>query len=137
MASIQSSVAPLEISTDGSVFKTLVCLTDVGLAMTREVSENETYCGVSTGLGSLKAEVTFDAACETAPSGTQASYEDVLGYMSAGTLIYFRWQHDGTGTYFYHKATGYFTQLELTGSTGEVITFSGTITMDGALDITP
>jgi len=136
MAAIDSINAPLELSTDGSTYKTLVCLTSTGTNMSRDVTSTETFCGISVSLGNLQVTVPFDAVCETSPTATQVTYKDMLGWMNGGTLLYWRIYNGTSGANFYTAGTAYVTTLDLTGDAGATLTFSGELTMTGNLDIT-
>jgi len=136
MAAIASINAPLELSTDGVSYKTLVCLTSTGTNMTRDVTSTETFCGISVSLGNLQVTVPFAAICETAPTASQVTYKDMLGWMSGGTLLYWRIYNGTSGSNFFTAGTAYVTSLDLTGDAGATLTFSGELTMTGTLDIT-
>jgi hypothetical protein len=138
MASIQSNLAPLEISTDAGVtWDVLVCLTAVTLDMSRDVNRTSTFCGTTVGLSEPAVQVNFEAQCETAPVGNQVTYEDMLALFVAGTEFQWRQQDNGTGANFYHKGTGYCVNLSEAATAGEVVNFTGTIEMTGVLDIAP
>jgi hypothetical protein len=84
----------------------------------------------------------FDAICETAPSIAQVSYEDLLTAMVNKTLVAVRVQNptvtgSSQGTAYYHKFSGYITDLTLNQSTTEFVNFSGTIQSTGTLDVDP
>lgn len=136
MAAIDSITAPLELSTDNSTWKTLVCLTSTGTNMSRDVTRTETFCGITVSLGNMQVTVPFSAVCETSPTGSQVTYKDMLGWMNAGTLIYWRIQSGVAGANFFTSGSAYVTSLDLTGDAGTTITFSGQLDMTGTLDIT-
>ena len=129
MAAIDSINAPLELSVDGVNYSTLVCLTSTGTNMTRDVTSTETFCGISVSLGNLQVTIPFAAICETAPTAAQVTYKNMLNWMNAGTLLYWRIN-------FYTAGTAYVTSLDLTGDAGATLTFSGELTMTGTLDTT-
>jgi hypothetical protein len=83
----------------------------------------------------------FDAICETSPTITQVSYDDLLTAMVNKTVVTVRIESPVTvgsslGEAYYHKFFGYITDLTLNQSTTEFINFSGTIQSTGALDVT-
>lgn len=136
MAAIDAINAPLELSTDGTTWKTLVCLTSTGTNMSRDVTRTETFCGISVSLGQLQVTVPFSAICESAPTVTQVTYKDMLGYMNAGTLLYWRIYNGNSGANFFTSGQAYVTTLDQASEAGSTINFSGQLDMTGSLDIT-
>lgn len=136
MPAISSINAPLELSVDGVNYSTLVCLTSTGTNMTRDVTSTETFCGISVSLGNLQVTIPFAAICETAPTAAQVTYKNMLAWMSAGTLLYWRIYNGTSGANFFTAGTAYVTSLDLTGDAGATLTFSGELTMTGNLDTT-
>lgn len=136
MAAIDAINAPLELSTDGITYKTLVCLTSTGTNMSRDVTRTETFCGISVSLGNLQVTVPFAAICETAPTVSQVTYKEMLGWMAGGTLLYWRIFNGTSGSNFFTAGTAFVTSLDLTGDAGTTLTFSGQLDMTGTLDIT-
>jgi hypothetical protein len=136
MASINAIDAPLELSTDGVTYKTLVCLTSTGTNMSRDVTRTETFCGISVSLGNLQVTVPFSAICETAPTATQVTYKEMLGWMNGGTLLYWRIYNGTSGANFFTSGTAYVTTLDQVSDAGSTVNFSGQLDMTGNLDIT-
>ena len=142
MAQILGSTQNVEIDVaGGSSYKNLVCLRTSSVNTTMDATTEQTNCGVLTSPSEPQMSLDFDAICETAPSGSQVSYEDVLTAMVAKTLISVRVQSpvfsgSSYGAVYYHQFSGYITDLTMNQSTTEFINFSGTIQSTGALDVT-
>jgi hypothetical protein len=143
MAQILGSTQNVEIDVaGGSSYKNLVCLRTSSVNTTMDATTEQTNCGVLTSPSEPQMSLDFDAICETAPSGSQVSYEDVLTAMVSKTLISVRVQSpvfsgSSYGAVYYHQFSGYITDLTMNQSTTEFINFSGTIQSTGALDVTP
>jgi len=141
MAYLQAKNYPPEFSSDsGTTWKTLICVSDWSLDGSNAVSKEETFCGQITGVGTPGMSGSANAACDTAPSGTQVSYKDALSWFAGSTLLQFRVQDPASGTpgtNFYTKFDCYITSLQQTFAAGEVIKFSIGWESTGALDITP
>ena len=142
MAQILGSTQNVEIDVaGGSSYKNLVCLRTSSVNTTMDATTEQTNCGVLTSPSEPQMTVDFDAICETAPSGSQVSYEDVLTAMVSKTLISVRVQSpvfsgSSYGAVYYHQFSGYITDLTMNQSTTEFINFSGTIQSTGTLDVT-
>ena len=142
MAQILGSTQNVEIDVaGGSSYKNLVCLRTSSVNTTMDATTEQTNCGVLTSPSEPQMSLDFDAICETAPSGSQVSYEDVLNAMVYKTLIIVRVQSpvfsgSSYGAVYYHQFSGYITDLTMNQSTTEFINFSGTIQSTGALDVT-
>lgn len=142
---IQGSLQNIEIDLTNvgtTGFKQLVCLRTSSLNTSMDATNEQTNCGVLTSVSEPLMSVDFDAICEVSPSQSQISYEDLLSAIYNKTLIMVRVQNPAVtgasvGTAYYHKFSGYVTDLTWNQSTTEFINFSGTIQSTGALDIDP
>lgn len=136
MAAIQANEVSVQLSIDGGTTqKTLICETRSGVSMTRDTTSTQTKCnsGVAVvGIGALSWSFDFDAVVDTAPSGSQVTYNDMLGWINAGTAITATIEFTGE---FFHQGLVYVTDLSLDASVGETVKFSGTLSGSGALDI--
>jgi hypothetical protein len=126
----------------GSTYLNLVCLRTSSVNTTVDSTTEQTNCGALTSVAEPTMSVDFDAICEVAPTVSQISYESLLAAMVAKTLISVRVQNpvvsgSSAGATYYHQFLGYITSLTLNQSTTEFINFSGTITSNGTLDVTP
>jgi hypothetical protein len=143
MAQILGSTQNVEIDvTGGSSFKNLVCLRTSSVNTTMDATTEQTNCGVLTSPSEAQMTVDFDAICETAPTVSQISYEEVLDAMVRKVLVNVRVQSpvfsgSSYGAVYYHQFLGYVTDLTMNQSTTEFINFSGTIQSTGALDVLP
>jgi hypothetical protein len=142
MAQLQAKNYPPEFSSDGgTTWKTLVCTQDWELTGTNTVNKEDTFCGQVVGVGIPGFAGSANAVCETAPtSGSQVSYEDVLGWFVGSTAVNFRVQDPASGspgTNFYTTFSCYITGLTQSFASGEVIKFSVQWESTGTIDITP
>lgn len=140
ITTLQSNLVPLKFSNDAGVtYKSLVCQKGATFALDSPVTREETYCGSHVGLGAVTWGFDFDGVVNITPTGaSEVSYEDLLGFASAQTLLYIKEEYPGSaGTDFYHQGTGYITNLQKVGQQGSLITFSGRFEGTSALDVTP
>jgi hypothetical protein len=141
MAQVLGSLQNIEIDVaGGSSYKNLVCLRTSSVNTTMDATTEQTNCGVLTSPSEPQMSLDFDAICETSPSVSQVSYEDLLSAMVNKTLVAVRVQNpvvsgSSAGAAYYHAFSGYITDLTLNQSTTEFINFSGTIQSTGALDV--
>ena len=143
MAQVLGSLQNIEIDVlGGTSYKNLVCLRTSSVNTTMDATTEQTNCGVLTSPSEPQMSLDFDAICETSPTITQVSYEDLLTSMVNKTVVAVRVQNpvvsgSSAGAAYYHSFSGYITDLTLNQSTTEFINFSGTIQSSGALDVTP
>jgi hypothetical protein len=142
MGQILGSVQNIEVDVaGGSSYKNLVCLSSSSVNTTLDTATDQTNCGVLTSVGEPSVSVDFDAVCETAPTISQISYEDLLAASINKTLVSVRVQNPtvtgaSVGTVYYHQFMGYVTSLTLTQATADFIKFSGSLSSTGTIDIT-
>lgn len=142
MGQILGSVQNIEVDVaGGSSYKNLVCLSSSSVNTTLDTATDQTNCGTLTSVGEPSVSVDFDAVCETAPTVSQISYEDLLAASINKTLVTVRVQNptvtgSSIGTVYYHQFSAYVTSLTLTQATADFIKFSGSITSTGTIDIT-
>jgi hypothetical protein len=141
MAQVLGSLQNIEIDVAGGTsYKNLVCLRTSSVNTTMDATTEQTNCGVLTSPSEPQMSLDFDAICETSPSISQVSYEDLLSAMVNKTLVAVRVQNpvvsgSSAGAAYYHAFSGYITDLTMNQSTTEFINFSGTIQSTGALDV--
>ena len=141
MAQVLGSLQNIEIDVaGGSSYKNLVCLRTSSVNTTMDSTVEQTNCGVLTSPSEPQMSLDFDAICETSPSISQVSYEDLLSALVNKTVVAVRVQNpvvsgSSAGAAYYHAFSGYITDLTLNQSTTEFINFSGTIQSTGALDV--
>ena len=142
MGQILGSVQNIEIDVaGGSSYKNLVCLASSSVNTTLDTATDQTNCGTLTSVGEPSVSVDFDAVCETAPTVSQISYEDLLAASVNKTMVTVRVQNPtvvgaSVGTVYYHQFSAYVTSLTLTQATADFIKFSGSLTSTGTIDIT-
>lgn len=143
MAQILGSLQNIEIDVAGGTsYKNLVCLRTSSVNTTMDATTEQTNCGVLTSPSEPQMSLDFDAICETSPSISQVSYEDLLTAMVNKTLVAVRVQNPAVtgssiGAAYYHAFSGYITDLTMNQSTTEFVNFSGTIQSTGSLDVDP
>jgi len=141
MAQVLGSLQNIEIDVAGGTsYKNLVCLRTSSVNTTMDATTEQTNCGVLTSPSEPQMSLDFDAICETSPSISQVSYEDLLSALVNKTVVAVRVQNpvvsgSSAGAAYYHAFSGYITDLTLNQSTTEFINFSGTIQSTGALDV--
>lgn len=143
MAKIRGQLVLLQISTDsGTTWKDLICAISNDMNMTRETTTSPfTKCDVATAAREITPlgytwEMPFDALVDTAPSGTQLTYADMLTLFVNGTTVSVRQQYDATGNEFYMTGSAILTSLTATAPADGFVGFSGTFSGTGAVDIT-
>jgi hypothetical protein len=145
MGQVLGSLQNIEIDITNvgtSGFKNLVCLRTSSVNTSMDATTEQTNCGVLTSVAEPLMSLDFDAICEVAPSASQISYEDLLTCVKNKTIVMVRVQNptvtgSSEGAAYYHRFSGYITDLTWNQSTTEFINFSGTIQSTGALDVDP
>lgn len=139
---IQGEAQDIYISfDDGVTFKTLVCLQSGSVDNEVNTTEEETNCGPILSVGDMKASASFDAVCETAPSGSQCTYKDLLTAMNDKTVIVVKYENPvvtgaSTGAVYHQTFDAYVTALSNSYGIGNgLVKFSGTIQSTGVIDI--
>lgn len=120
-------------------YDTLVCLRNSSVNSELAVTQEETNCGTLTSVGNASVTIDFDAVCKTDPTaGTEISYEELLAALHNKTKVGVRVQSPGgtPGAAYYHQFAAYVTSLSMSQEAGAYISFSGTLTSDGVIDIT-
>lgn len=139
VTTIQGSLVPFSISTDsGSTYRTLVCSKAWTLTIDTTVNEDESDCGRHVGLGTVKASFSIDGLYNTTPTSTEISGEELLSLVSNKTLFAFKVQYPTSGSPggdLYAQGNAYLTNYQITKATNSLIAFTGTILVDGNLDI--
>lgn len=134
---IQSSSVPIYLSPNGSTYYMIVCKRGVTFNASTSVNEEETDCGIITGLGSVKWSFDIDAIVNLTPDiGTAFSYEQILSWVINQTLLYVRFNYpDTAGTDFKHQGQCYLTNLRGQVQQGSAMNFTVTATGTGTLTI--
>lgn len=140
VTTIQGSAVPFAISTDaGTTYKTVVCNKAWGLTVDTTVNEDESDCGRHVGLGTVKGSFSIEGLYNTTPTITEISGEELLSLSVHQTSFLFKVQSPTSGSPgadLSLMGSGYLTNYQITKATNSLISFSGTILVDGNLDIT-
>lgn len=136
MATFQSTSYPPEFSTDGTTWKTLICVQDWQWSVDNTVSKEETFCGVVAGVGVPGSSGSANAVCDSSVSSTQVTFEDALGWATNATKVKFRTQN-ASGADWYMQYDCYITSAQQTFAAGSVVKFSINWESTGTLDNTP
>lgn len=135
---IQSNQVPLQLSTDGVTYKSVVCKKSWNFNGTTPVNAEETDCGVEKGLGAVDWTMDFEGVLNTTPNtGTEMSAAAVTSLWVNQTLTYIKTQTgDCVTPNMYIQGSGYITDFKVTNSVGNLIAFSFTFNGVGTPDIT-
>lgn len=140
VTTLQGSSVPFTISTDaGTTYRTLVCNKAWGFTGDTTVNEDESDCGRHVGLGTTKASFSIEGLYNTTPASGEISGEELLGLWANKTsfLIKAQYPTSGTpGTDLYLQGSAYLTNYQVTKATNSLISFTGTILIDGNVDVT-
>lgn len=143
MADIQASGIPIQFSTDiGVTWKTLICLKNYNIPISRSTNESETFCGKSVGLGALSFNPQGNAVCDTSPDSDEVTLKDMLQWIDAKTVLMFRTaypQSSGAlgsiGDEFFIKGECYIVSVNPIFATNDVVNFDFEARGFGTLDI--
>lgn len=143
MADIQASGIPIEFSSDNGVtWKTLICLKNYNVPITRSTNESETFCGKSVGLGALSFNPQGNAVCDTAPDADELTLYQMLIWITAKTTLLFRTKFPGEsgllgsiGDEFFIKGSCYIVSVNPIFATNDVVNFDFEARGFGDLDI--
>jgi hypothetical protein len=130
------------VSTDGTTWKQLICETESGFDFSRETTTApRTKCdGAATGqnitLQGYTWSMNFDAIADDSPTSAQVTYADMQGYAVNGTLLYVRQQNAASTADVYQQGTCYLTELSSAHPESDFVTFTGTFSGHGDIDIT-
>lgn len=140
VTTVQGSSVPFAISTDsGTTYRTLVCNKAWGFTGDTTVNEDESDCGRHVGLGTTKAEFSIEGLYNTTPASTEISGEELLSLWANKTAFLIKVQYPTSGTPggdLYLQGSAYLTNYQVNKATNSLISFTGTILIDGNIDIT-
>lgn len=136
---LQSNLVPFKLSTDDITYKNVVCKKAWSFNGTTPTNIEETDCGPLVGLGTNNWSFDFEMVLNTTPNGsTEMSAKDVLSIWNNQTAAYAKVLYpDPGGTTFYLQGSGYITNFVLQNTVGNLMTFTGTFSGQGTVDITP
>jgi hypothetical protein len=137
VTAVQSSALPFYVATDSgySNVRMIVCKKSLNFTGTTTVNTEDTDCGPIVGLGSNGWVFSFEGVANTTPDiGTQESYEQLLKWWNAQTLLYVRWNYpDSGGSDFTHKGAAYITSITSAVAQGAAMNFTIEFTGQGTL----
>lgn len=140
VTTVQGSSVPFAISTDsGTTYRTLVCNKAWGFTGDTTVNEDESDCGRHVGLGTTKAEFSIEGLYNTTPASTEISGEELLSLWANKTLFAIKVQYPTSGSPggdLFIQGNAYLTNYQVNKATNSLISFTGTILIDGNVDIT-
>lgn len=127
---IAAKTIPMQFSTNGTTWKSAVCLKTGDANLDIPTSDEETQCGRLRSEAVQDVQFNFEIVANTTPNAsTEISASDLLGYFSARTPVYVRLQ-PGTGMNIQAYGKIYNMKTAITGA-AELIKFSGTFKADG------
>lgn len=143
MSDIQASGIPIKLSADNGVtWKTLVCLKNYNIPITRSTNESETFCGKSVGLGALSFNPQGNAVVDTVPDSDEVTLNQMLSWLLAKTELLFRSAFPvssgslgSIGDEFFVKGSCYVVSTNLVFQTNDVVNFDFELRGFGELDI--
>lgn len=140
VTTVQGSSVPFAISTDsGSTYRTLVCNKAWGFTGDTTVNEDESDCGRHVGLGSVKSSFSIEGLYNTTPTSSEISGEELLSLWANKTQFAIKVQYPTSGSPggdLYIQGNAYLTNYQVNKATNSLISFTGTILVDGNIDIT-
>lgn len=121
-----------------TTWKTIVCDVDDQAEMDNEITETDTKCGTSIGVKEMKGNYSGNAVSNALPTSSEASYQDVIAWQKAKTVLDFRYFNEASGAIaqgvaLSQSGTGRFTNSVLTAATGETMNFSWTFSPNGEI----
>lgn len=136
---IQANLVPFSLSVDNTTYKNVVCKKSWNFNGTTQTNTEQTDCGPLTAVGSNEFTFDFEMVLNTTPdSATQMSAKEVLAIWNSQAITYAKVLYpDPAGSNFYIQGAGYITSFVLQNSVGNLMTFTGTFTGNGTVDITP
>lgn len=143
MADIQASGIPIQLSTDNGVtWKTLICLKNYNVPITRSTNESETFCGKSVGLGALSFNPQGNAVVSTTPDVDEVTLVNMLQWITGKTVLKFRTAYPeangsagSIGDEFYIAGDCYVVSVNAIFATNDVVNFDFELRGFGELDI--
>lgn len=126
-----------ENGTTGS-YLSLVCETTNSMDASANVTAVVTKCSTLQSVAPPTYNFSVDGITETAPTGSQVSYEQLLSWFNVNTLLDFKRENPAaSGTNFYQQGTCYISALSDAAPAEGYMSFSVTFAVTGNLDIIP
>lgn len=124
-------------STDsGSTYKAVVCKKSANLDASRNVTTEETDCGVFKTFGPSNYKLNYTGVVDTAPDTGEGSWTELLTLFEANTAFMSKFATAGNEPFI--TGTGKLASLNLSAeSPGGTVAFSASFEYSGTVDITP
>lgn len=125
---IQGNTIPLQISTNGSTWKNIVCSQAHEITVDNAISKEDTDCGPAVGLATPSWSATFQGVIHPTPSSpTEVSAGDLLDYANNQTQVYIKTAIASKTV----TAQGYISNYAVQKGTAAVMKFTFTFTASG------
>lgn len=111
------------------------CSLDVSVETRETISKDSAGSWAENEAGKISATLSFEGFAsedQTINSNTVKSIEDIFTKVAAKTAVDWRFTTDATGEIEY-SGSGYFTSFNISSPVEENATYSGTITVTGAI----
>lgn len=143
MGDIQASGIPIKFSSDNGVtWKTLICLKNYNVPITRSTNESETFCGKSVGLGALSFNPQGNAVVSTTPDSDEVTLYQMLIWITSKKELLFRTAYPESsgvlgsiGDEFFIKGSCFIVSINPIFATNDVVNFDFEARGFGELDI--
>ena len=140
MAQIQGSSVTLQLRENGTTgaYLNVVCETTSSLSGSASVSTEVTKCNTLTSVSAPTMTFSVEGIAETAPTAGQVSIEQLLSWFTSKSLLDIKYEDpEGTGVNFYVQGAGYITELGITSPSEGNVSFTASLQLTGAIDVTP
>lgn len=116
-------------------YKSVVCKQSASLDGSRNVSTEESDCGVFKSFGPSNYKLNFSGLVDTAPDASEGSWTELLALFEANTPILSKFATVGNEPYI--TGTSRISSLNLAASSpSDTVKFTATVEFYGAVDIT-
>jgi len=117
-------------------YKVVVCKKSANLDASRNVTTEETDCGVFKTFGPSIYKLNFTGIVDTVPDAGEGSWTELLTLFEANTPILSKFATAGNEPYI--TGTSKLASLNLSAdSPGDTVKFTASVEIYGAVDITP
>lgn len=117
--------------------KEIVCGENIRISFAMDVKKKNTKCGVLKSTSVPDYSMDFTGAANTTPtSGSEISAQELATIADAGDAIYVVVKHRADPTKYYRQGIGYLSKYDEDIPEGDLVSFSGTIDITGAIDLT-
>lgn len=140
MAKIQGGDVQITLRESGTTgaYLELICETSNSMDGTANITTTPTKtCGTLQSVSTPIYNFSFDAIADSAPSGSQVSYEQMLSWFNNNTLLDIKRENPAGGANFYFQSTCYISALNDTAPSDNYFTFTGTLAVSGVVDLIP